>query len=344
MMDAKDRFRNLKEVFEPQILALANKVVESACPNGQTLHHLFSYHMSTGGKRLRALLPLLVGDALGTDPAFLIPFGAACEVLHNATLVHDDLQDGDRYRRGRETVWYRFGIPQAINLGDAMFYYTVLLAQKVDVPTELREAVTQRVLLQTLRVIDGQEREFQLKKKETPILEDYFLMVEGKTSGLFALPMAGAAQLCGAPAGLVCGLEDAARHMGVLFQIQDDVLDLYADKGRDMRGSDIAEGKRSALVVHALETCGSEDRKWLRHILDKQREETSAEDVKEVIALFARTGSLQNALAEIVQRRKRALNVKALEDYPRLKELVCGMCDLFLEPIRPMMAKESVEA
>src|SRR5690606_5165969 len=131
-------------------------------------------------------------------------------------LVHDDLQDGDMVRRGRMTVWNRYGVPQAINLGDAMFYFAVLLCQRLDVPAARREAMSRRLLVETLRVIDGQEREFMMKDQEGLTLDDYFTMVEGKTSGLFALPMAGAAELCGADERQLADLAEASRHLGVL--------------------------------------------------------------------------------------------------------------------------------
>jgi len=294
------------------------------------------YHMETGGKRLRALLPLLVGEALGVEARRMVPFGAACEMLHNATLVHDDLQDGDMFRRGRMTVWNRYGMPQAVNLGDAMFYFAVLLTQRLDAPALRREQATRLLVSETLRVIDGQEREFHLKGKPQVSLEDYFTMVEGKTSGLFALPMAGAATLCDAEEVLCLGLAEAARHMGVLFQIQDDTLDLYGDKGREQRGSDIAEGKRSALVVHALATAGASDAAWLRELLDRDRAATSQAEIDRAIELLARVGSLRFALDEMARRKALALAVPAIEARPELQALVRGMCDLFMKPIEPL--------
>jgi len=250
------------------------------------------------------------------------------------------VQDGDAMRRGRPTVWRRFGVPQAINLGDAMFYYAVLLVGRVDAPAAAREAAARRLMCETLRVIDGQEREFALKQSPRPTLGEYFAMVEGKTSGLFAVPMAGAAALCGAPPALVAALEESARHMGVLFQLQDDVLDLYGDKGREARGSDVGEGKRSALVVHALDAATLPQATWLRGVLDKEREQTTPADVEQVTELFEETGSLRFALEEIVRRRAAALAPAALAEHPRLRALVAEMCDLFLEPIRPLLAAD----
>jgi hydroxymethylglutaryl-CoA reductase len=342
--DIRKRVETLRQCYLPQIMQLIEEVVRAASGSASNLVTLCDYHLSTGGKRLRAVLPLLVADTLGADPSRLAPFGAACEMLHNATLVHDDIQDGDRLRRGLETVWHRFGTAQAINLGDAMFYYTLLLIQRLDAPAAQREAAARRALHDTLRVIDGQDRELSLAHTPRPTLADYFAMVEGKTSGLFALPMAGAALLCGAPPAVTGALEEAARHMGVLFQIQDDILDLYGNKGRDERGGDIREGKRSVLVVHALHAARAEEGRWLTRILDQDREATTTEEIAQAAALFERTGSLQFALREIASRREQARRVVSMVDHPQLVSLVEAMCDLFLEPIRPVLARHAAQA
>jgi hydroxymethylglutaryl-CoA reductase len=334
------RFDHLRETYLPGIEQLIQEVLQESTPGGSTLTGMCRYHMESGGKRLRALLPLLVAEALGVDPAHLVPFGAACEMLHNATLVHDDLQDGDRMRRGAETVWSRFGAPQAINLGDAMFYYALLLVHRLDLPRVRRENAARRLLHETLRVIDGQEREFTLKRLERPTLQDYFMMVEGKTSGLFALPMAGAAALCGSPVSVVNGLQEAARHMGVLFQIQDDLLDLYGDKGREAAGSDIREGKRSLLMVHALQAASPEEAAWLGKILDQGREATGDEEIVRVLALLERTKTLDFALEQIRQREQRAVMVDGLDMHQQLQGVVKAMCELFLDPIRPLLVGE----
>jgi hydroxymethylglutaryl-CoA reductase len=338
------RFSNLRERYLAGILDLIDEVLRASSPSDSTLRRMCTYHLETGGKRLRALLPLLVAEALGFDPERLIPFGAACEMLHNATLVHDDIQDGDRMRRGQETVWARFGAPQAINLGDAMFYYTLLLVQRLDVPLARREGASRRVLHETLRVIDGQEREFALKRIACPSLEEYFSMVEAKTSGLFALPMAGAAEISGQPAAIVDGLQEAARHMGVLFQIQDDLLDLYGEKGREAYGSDVREGKISILVVHALRAAPAADSRRLREILTKERDATTSEDVAEAVEIFGRAGSLPAALREIAGRRARALRALAPMEHQHLSTVVEAMCELFLAPIQKVIERAGAAA
>lgn len=333
----RDRIDALRNVYLERVLALIDATVLENTPAGSTLVEMNRYHMSTGGKRLRALLPLAVADALGEDPEKLIPFAAACELLHNATLVHDDLQDGDTTRRGEETIWARFGEARAINLGDAMLYWTLALASKLEGAAERREKVTARIVRETIRVIDGQEREFELQRMGERSAQDYFRMVEGKTSGLFALPMLGAAAYCGASDALLEALERSSQHLGVLFQIQDDVLDLYGDKGRERRGSDIAEGKISALVVHALENTEGEERAELSRILEADRDEVTDDEISWVIELFERSGSRDFALAEIERRRQAALSDPRLAERERVRALLSAMADLFLAPIQPLL-------
>lgn len=339
-MNLQREIEQLSQDHLDAIMRLMHETVARASPRGSSLVEMTDYHMRTGGKRLRALLPLAVARALGHDPAPLIPFGAACEMLHNATLVHDDLQDGDTVRRDQPTAWVRYGEARAINLGDAMLYYTLALVGGLDADAATRQAITARVVTQTLRVVDGQEREFLLKEQERPTLDAYIAMVEGKTSGLFALPVAGAAALCGAPEAVVDALERASGHLGVLFQIQDDVLDLFADKGRERRGCDIAEGKISILVVHALEHASAQDARWLRDVLRAGREHVSDAQIVRAITLLHDCGAARAAFDEIDRRSALAINDPALIDAPGLRALLEGCVDVFLAPIRGV--RESV--
>lgn len=327
------RLEELRATYLEQVLETIASTVSEHSPAGSSLPAMCDYHLSTGGKRLRALLPLLVADVLGDDPARLVPFAAACELLHNATLVHDDLQDGDETRRGEPAIWVEYGEARAINLGDAMLYYTMLLAARLDIEPSMLLQINQRILTETLRVIDGQEREFLLQTEERPTREAYFAMVEGKTSGLFALPVAGAAHICGATPELVEGLSEAASHLGVLFQIQDDLLDLYGDKGRGFVGSDIAEGKISALVVHALHAANQDEAEWLRDLLRRDRDDVGADDVGRVLELFEATGAREAAFEEIDRRRTLAVDSVTVAAEPALRGLLQAMADLFLAPI-----------
>lgn len=333
MPDLSTDLDRLRDEHLDSIRELITLTVARESPAESSLVEMCAYHLSTGGKRLRALLPLAVAETLGESAERLIPFGAACELLHNATLVHDDLQDGDTTRRGHDSAWVKYGDARAINLGDAMLYWTLLLVRQLDATPAERERLSTRLLRETVRVIDGQEREFLLKDADAPLERDYFRMVEGKTSGLFALPIAGAAEFCGASEVVVEALERAAGHLGVLFQIQDDVLDLYADKGREHRGTDICEGKISALVIHFLNNAPADRTRWLRGILDAPRDDVDLSQINEVAHAFEEHGSLDYALQEIERRRTLALDDETFDAHPDVATLLRGIADVFLKPI-----------
>lgn len=335
--DLDERLERLQDKVLHPVQALMDAVVVQASPAGSSLVPMTRYHLETGGKRLRAVLPSLWAESLGADPLKAVPFGAACEMLHNATLVHDDLQDGDTHRRGRPTIWKRFGSPQAVNLGDAMFHYTFLLVDELDMPAESRTLLIRTVVQDTLRIIDGQEREFALKLSERPSMDDYLRMVRGKTSALMALAMGGGAVIADAPPPMVEAIRDVADNLGILFQVQDDVLDLYGSKGRGRPGEDVAEGKRSCLVVHALEHLPESERERLAHILDLPKEQTEDAHIQEVEQLFQRAASLDHCLEEIRRREKAAHTAAASTGHREVIRLTDYLSQLFLRPIQAVM-------
>ncbi|MEM1348803.1 MAG: polyprenyl synthetase family protein [Myxococcota bacterium] len=341
MSELMETLGELGRAHMEEILGMIDEVARASTPEGSSLVGMNAYHMTTGGKRLRALLPLATAQCFGEEPGAMIPFGAACEMLHNATLVHDDLQDGDTVRRDQPTVWVKYGEARAINLGDAMLYFTLMLIDRLDVPASKRHATSLRLVRETLRVIDGQEREFLLKDfgdEVSPGVDAYFRMVEGKTSGLFALPVVGAAELCGAQADVLGRLQEATRHLGVIFQIQDDILDLFGDKGRGARGSDIGEGKISMLVVHALEHAVGVDAAWLKGLLRRAREDVRPEDITRAIALVETSGALAASLAEL-DRRAQIVREASFAEHPALEGLLQGMIDVFCAPIDSLRDK-----
>ncbi len=342
MRDIAAEFTEYRDRFLGPIRELIDRVVRESGLGESSLSQMLDFHMQTGGKRLRAILPLMVGEALGEPPELLLPLGAACELIHNATLVHDDLQDGDRVRRGAPAIWTKFGEAQAINLGDALLYLAPLCLDYIEVSDRRRWVVARRIFRDVLQVIDGQEREFGLKG-ETATPEAYTKMVVGKTSGLFALPMAGAAELCGADQKIVSALAEAAGHLGVIFQIQDDILDLYGEKGRALPGGDIREGKISALVVAYGSVAQENEVQRLHEILRTDREETTDEDVAWAIRSIRATGALDLAMESITHRRGRILAMNELTTYPGVGELVEGMVDIFLRPIEGLFYESEVK-
>lgn len=329
----RQRLDDLRQRHADDVLDLVAKTIRRVTPEDSPLIEMCDYHMQTGGKRLRAIMPLAVAEALGTPPERALPFGAACELLHNATLVHDDLQDGDTTRRDETTVWKHFGEERAINAGDAMLYWPISLLDRLECSDRIHRRLVQRLVRDMVRVIDGQEREFLLMTRQNVSLEGYSRMVEGKTGGLFSLAAAGAAELAEASEACIEAIERAATQLGVLFQIQDDVLDLYGDKGREQPGNDLREGKISALVVHFAERVSEERVERLLDLLSAPREAVTPEDIESVAEAFRSTGALDAALDDIESRRASIFDDPELNARPELAELFEGLADLFVAPI-----------
>lgn len=329
---AAQRSDAVRARYLPRVDALIHDAAREGCGAASPVLDMVAYQLGSGGKRLRAVLPLLVADALGVDPERVLPFAAACEVLHNATLVHDDIQDGDRHRRGQEAAWARFGVPRAINLGDAMLFLAVALAQRVPMSEAARLAASRRVVAAALALVHGQDCELSRRARgagELPVREDYFGLAAGKTSSLFSLPMAGAAELCGMPSGGVAALEAMAEDLGILFQIQDDILDVHGDKARARAWSDVHEGKRTFLVIGACERLSPCEARRLLALLDVPREEKTEADVAAILALLDEAGALAVARREIERRRERVL---AAAPKP-LAHLVTSMMSAMLAPV-----------
>lgn len=269
----------------------------AAGPAQDRLGAIVGEHLATGGKRLRVRLALGACTALGVDMEAAIPWAAACELLHNASLIHDDLQDGDTVRRGHPTTWARHGMPQAVNAGDLLLMLPFAAVDEAGIPALCRWPLGRALARFAETTVRGQAAELDLLRSQRLDPESYFAAVEGKTSALFALPVFGALLLAGRES-------DAARlaapfaELGTLFQLQDDVIDLYGEKGRGERGADIREGKVSALVVEHLRRQPG-DRQRLVEILSKSRERTTSEEVLWAAVRFEQSGALEAVLERI---------------------------------------------
>lgn len=259
------------------------------------LHAAMAYHLETGGKRLRALLPSWVAANLGADPVVAIELGVAVELIHNGTLVHDDVQDGDAVRRGRPAVWKAYGLPQAVNVGTWLMYAGC--RETLRVPCG--HAVIGDVHRAVMRVIEGQAREFELQRHPAPTPALWEAMARAKTGALFALAYRMGAVTAGDGAERADGLSAYGEALGLFFQLQDDLLDLLGDKGRDERATDIAEGKISHPVAWAAAWSDESERRRLLHIVHAPRPDTTREMVEEALALLHGSGAIDASLKRL---------------------------------------------
>ena len=207
-----------------------------------------------GGKLFRAALTFWACEACGGEPEWAIPAAAAAELIHNFTLVHDDIQDGDVTRRHRPTVWAIWGEAQGINAGDGLFAtaYVTLLAPGPRAERRMKAAgsLSQAVL----EVIEGQCLDLALEGRPDTPRSTYMRLITAKTGALLGASLEMGAILAGAPARTVTKLRNAGRLLGQTFQIRDDWLGSFGDPERTGKGrtSDLARRKLTYPVVSAF--------------------------------------------------------------------------------------------
>ena len=273
-----------------------------------TLWEPMRYAISSGGKRLRPVLLLLVNEAVGGSVENALDAAVALEMVHNFTLVHDDIMDNDDLRRGRETVHKKWDANVAILSGDALLVlaYSALHRNPSDKLPEVLNDFSSGIL----RVCEGQTLDKEFEARDSVTLEEYFDMIDKKTAELFSVACHVGSILGGGSTEQVNAMKIYGKKVGRAFQIQDDLLDVISDEavlGKDI-GSDIEENKKTFLVVHALENADEEQKKKLYTILNKNN--ITADDVRNVIDIFGQTNTLtaaRNIVDECLDDAKKAL-------------------------------------
>ncbi len=232
------------------------------------------------GKRIRPLLVLLCCEACGGDPAVALPAAAAVELLHNFSLIHDDIEDHDELRRGRPTLWKQWGVPQAINTGDGMFAQAHLALHNLSAPIVAPEAI-----LQTLRVFErmclhltiGQHLDIGFETRRDVSAADYMQMIEGKTAALIRACCEIGAIIAGAAPERVAHLGEFGRCLGLSFQLQDDVLGIWGDPAQTgKRDGDLVNRKKTLPVLYAAD----HDAEVRARYFDSPATKLNAEDVQ----------------------------------------------------------------
>lgn len=297
-----------------------------------------SEQLATGGKRLRARLALSSCRAFEVDTSACVPWAAAVELLHNATLIHDDIQDGDRTRRGEPTLWVKHGVAQAINAGDLMLMLPFLAL--AELPARQAGQLSRLLAEHASRTVRGQVEELGLLSSGRLDWDSYLHAVAGKTGALLALPVLGAAILAGREDAFLSDIDQLFCELGITFQLQDDVVDLFGDKGREVVGCDIYEGKVSALVVLQLSR-RPDTRTELLDMLAKPRELTTPADVARARHMFSESGALDELLAAISLRANAIRQSSVLLREPRLRRLTEDLLGLALAPIGHLLSGAS---
>lgn len=244
-------------------------------PGLEDLHFMLAYHMGwegesvnpeARGKRIRPLLVLLTASAVGGDWHRALPAAAAVELVHNFSLIHDDIQDQSPLRRGRVTLWKRWGIAQAINAGDSMFALAFIAISHLAQTLSSEIALNASLVLQEacLALTQGQYLDLAYETHGDLTLDAYWPMVAGKTGALLSACTYLGAFTAWAEAPVCEAYRRFGRSLGLAFQARDDLLGIWGDAtltGKSSQ-SDLISGKKSLPVLFGLSQKGPFSARW----------------------------------------------------------------------------------
>lgn len=298
MSEAQKIQKNLLKTTQPVNDFIAN-ILQDKKP--VQIYEASRHLIEAGGKRLRPFLTIKACEAAGGNPKDAIPFAAAVEILHNFTLVHDDVMDHDSLRRGKPTVHTKYGEPMAILAGDMLFakvYQSVLDYAPAHISSEDVVHSLQKLTDAIITLCEGQVLDISFPKATDVSEEDYLFMISGKTSALFKACAEVGAIAAGAQKEVIDALGKFAWDAGITFQIIDDILGVTADEktlGKPV-GSDIREGKKTIIMIHALKHADEAQKKTL---LDAMKgEDATHEEIDAAVEVLREIGSIEYAKKE----------------------------------------------
>ncbi len=241
--------------------------------NSPALIEMLRYQLGIGmtkkiqGKRLRPLFTLTACGATGENWQLALPAASSVELIHNFSLIHDDIEDRSATRRGRATMWKKWGVPQAINTGDTMFALarlTTVRFQDDAVPPEIKLDVHHMLDDACLQLTRGQHLDLVFESVEHIHTDQYLDMIYGKTAALFAAACGIGARLGGAPDEMVQTYQTFGENAGRAFQIVDDILGIWGvpEKTGKPVGDDLRSHKMTLPVIYALETSEEFSNLW----------------------------------------------------------------------------------
>jgi len=272
--------------------------VPSSLP-GRTLRELILDYPLRPGKGLRPALCMGTCEAFGGRRRDALHTAVAIELFHNAFLVHDDIEDGSLMRRGAPTLHEKYGMPLALNAGDAMNVLTLraLLDNFGLLGAEMAQLIFEEIEWMVLQSVEGQSIELGWVANAHWDLEerDYYLMSLKKTGWYTCIsPCRIGALIAGADFRTANKFNSFGYHLGIAFQIQDDILNLRGEErlyGKESAG-DIWEGKRTVMLIHLLHQCNGGERRRLISILNKPRDEKRPREVAWILGKMEEYGSI----------------------------------------------------
>lgn len=288
--------RSQIQTYRSQVNRRLKEVLESA-ESPVSLYEPMRYVLEGGGKRVRPVLVLIVNEMFGGDREDAVEVAVALEILHNFTLVHDDIMDRDSQRRGRATVHTKWDIGTGVLSGDGLLALAYQVLTNVETPEILRivRLFTQGIL----DICEGQAFDKEFESRLDVSLQEYLMMIERKTARLLAMSCEMGGLVSQVREQTLAKLNRFGSYLGRAFQIQDDLLEVTSTMevmGKSL-GSDLFSKKKTYVLLKALELADDNTKDHILSLLEENsRSEQEFEQAKELIA---RTGVIQETEQKI---------------------------------------------
>ena len=301
-LELKSALGKHKIVVEKEIMKSMDKIRQ------KRLHGAMTHLFTGGGKRFRAILPRLVGEATGSAHEGHYTLGSSIEIIHNFTLVHDDIMDQDPIRRGLNAVHVEYDDATAINAGDAMLAVGFeILADSDEISPENLKFLVQSIGEMVRRVAEGQQEDFDFEQRDYVSEEEYIAMIAGKTSAMFETCAETGAKLAGADSEIVENMAEWGLKLGLCFQLMDDLIDITGDTetlGKPA-GSDVVQGKKTLIAIHALDS--GNDLPAFSKVYGKG--ECTDEDLAKAVEELRNNGSIDYAMDRAMRYHSEAHSI-----------------------------------
>tara|TARA_Y100001970_G_scaffold213354_1_gene260719 strand:+ start:52 stop:1011 length:960 start_codon:yes stop_codon:yes gene_type:complete len=282
---------NHLELIKKELSLLENKLIEFISSEITLATEISEYIVTSGGKRIRPTLCILTGKALSYEEEDLINLSAAIELLHTATLIHDDLVDESLFRRGKKSIQSKWSDAHGVLVGDFVYSKAFQLMASLD-----KRELIEELANSTNRISEGEVLQLSLKNSQDFSDKNYFDVIGRKTAELFKASVVTAAIAASADEVTINSLQNFSYKLGIAFQIKDDLLDYVGDEGKIGKklGKDFQEGKITLPIVRAIQLSDEDKQVFLKEsILSRNMNKFD-----EVIKIILNTGALERVKEE----------------------------------------------
>ena len=288
-MDLKSDLKKRADFFDTQL----QKFLNDGSP--ENLYNAARHLPLAGGKRLRPCMAMISCEAVKGDVIQVVPLAISLELIHNFTLVHDDIMDKSEMRRNMPAVHMKYGEPTAIIAGDLLFTKAFESMHNISGDISIFKNVEFGLIDCIREICEGQQLDMEFETRNIVSEEEYITMIRKKTAVFFQYAAEAGALLGGGSHEQANALNQYGLTLGLGFQIWDDYLDMSSDKetlGKDI-GNDIRNGKKTLIAVHCLNNVKAEDKKILGQLFGNK--DATDEQIKQVYDIFSKTGSVEYA-------------------------------------------------